>query len=80
MKRQYVVIFEQAEGNVCAYIPELPGCISTGEDFETCRKNIVEAMELHLEGMFADGDKIPKSTAFRADLVGVSIPELQATE
>ena len=34
MKLTYAVVFEQAPNNYCAYIPDLPGCISTGRTWE----------------------------------------------
>lgn len=32
-------------------VPKLPGCYSTGRTKEECITNIVEAIELHLEGL-----------------------------
>ena len=34
MSVRYAVIFEQAECNWAAYVPDLPGCITTGRTFE----------------------------------------------
>lgn len=34
MSLRYPVIFEQAEHNWAAYVPDLPGCISTGKTLE----------------------------------------------
>ena len=34
MKLTYVVVFEKAPDNYSAYVPDLPGCISTGRDWE----------------------------------------------
>ena len=31
MSVRYAVIFEQAESNWAAYVPDLPGCITTGK-------------------------------------------------
>jgi len=31
MSQRYAVIFERAESNWVAYVPDLPGCITTGE-------------------------------------------------
>jgi predicted RNase H-like HicB family nuclease len=62
---QYTVIIEHAGNNYSAYVPDLPGCISTGQTIEETKRNIQEAIEFHLEGMRADGDPIlePTTTA-----------------
>ena len=34
MKQKYAVVFERTPNNYSAYVPDLPGCVSTGESFE----------------------------------------------
>ena len=58
MKR-YAVVFEKAQNNWGAYVPDLPGCITTGETLEDTKRNIREAIELHLETMREVGEPIP---------------------
>ncbi len=55
----YTIVIETAGGNYSAYVPDLPGCITTGATVEETVANMREAIELHLEGMRADGDAIP---------------------
>jgi predicted RNase H-like HicB family nuclease len=57
---QYAVVFERAETNYAAYVPDLPGCISTGATFDDVERNIREAIEFHLEGTREDGLPIPE--------------------
>lgn len=59
MKLTYAVVFEQAPNNYCAYIPDLPGCISTGRTWEEMQWMIREAITVHLEVMHEYGDPIP---------------------
>ena len=59
---KYLVIFEKTNTGYSAFVPDLPGCISTGKTKKDIEKNIQEAIELHIEGMIEDGDKIPKPT------------------
>ena len=59
MKLTYAVVFEQTPNNYCAYIPDLPGCVSTGRTWEEMQWMIKEAIEFHIEGMQLDGDPIP---------------------
>ena len=58
MKR-YAVVFEKADSNWAAYVPDLPGCISTGATLPETKRNIREAIQLHLEAMREVGEPIP---------------------
>ncbi len=58
--RRYAVVIEEGEHNLSAYVPDLPGCVTTGQTVEEIERNIREAIALHLEGMLEDGDPIPK--------------------
>ena len=59
MKR-YAIIIERGENNMSAYVPDLPGCITTGTTLAEVETNIREAIELHLAGMREDGETIPE--------------------
>ena len=59
MKR-YAVVFEKAEHNWSAYVPDLPGCITTGGTLDETKLNIREAIALHLEAMEVVGEPIPQ--------------------
>lgn len=61
--QDYLIIIEQAENNYSAYSPDIDGCIATGQTPEEARKNYLEALEMHLEGLKEDGLEIPKPTA-----------------
>jgi predicted RNase H-like HicB family nuclease len=68
---QYTVIIEYVPGsNYSAYVPDLPGCVATGETREEVERLIREGIEFHLEGMREDGDPIPEptSTAITVDV------------
>jgi predicted RNase H-like HicB family nuclease len=56
---RYAIVIEKAEGNYSAYVPDLPGCISTGVTVEETEQAIREAIEFHLEGLRRDGEPIP---------------------
>jgi predicted RNase H-like HicB family nuclease len=58
--KKYAVVIEHGDNNLSAYVPDLPGCITTGQTVEEIERNIREAIELHLEGMLEDGDQIPE--------------------
>ena len=56
---RYAVVIEKVDGNYSAYVPDLPGCVATGDTVEETESEIREAIELHLEGMREDGMAIP---------------------
>ena len=58
--KKYAVVIERGPNNLSAYVPDLPGCITTGKSVEEIARNIREAIELHLEGMAEDGEPIPE--------------------
>jgi predicted RNase H-like HicB family nuclease len=56
---RYAIVIENAGPNFSAYVPDLPGCVATGETVEEVQREIREAIALHIEGMREDGDPIP---------------------
>ena len=60
---RYVVIVEQGESSVGAYVPDLPGCVAVGETKEEALRLIGEAVELHLEGLREEGLPIPEPSS-----------------
>jgi predicted RNase H-like HicB family nuclease len=60
---RYLVVIEQAEGNLSAYVPDLPGCVATGPDRKSVVKAIQGAVALHLAGMAEDGEPVPEPRA-----------------
>ena len=61
--RRYLVIIEHEEGaNYSAYVPDLPGCVSTGDTRQDVLRNIREAIVFHIEGLREDGLEVPEPT------------------
>jgi predicted RNase H-like HicB family nuclease len=56
---RYAVVIERAESNFSAYVPDLPGCVTTGDTLEEIERNIREAIAFHLDGLREDGLPIP---------------------
>ena len=61
MKMRHIVVFEEGPNNYSAYVPDLPGCISTGKTWEKMLEMIHECLEFHIEGMMINGDPLPES-------------------
>jgi predicted RNase H-like HicB family nuclease len=68
MRRRYAVIFERAESNWAAYVPDLPGCITTGASLEETELNIREAIEGHLRTLTEFGEPVPESTSLAREI------------
>ena len=58
------VVFEATENNYAAYVPDLPGCVATGETRDEVEAHIREAIAFHIEGMRAEGEPIPPPSAW----------------
>jgi predicted RNase H-like HicB family nuclease len=61
--KSYAVVYEKAAANWAAYVPDLPGCITTGATLEETKRNMREALALHLEAMREVGEPVPAPTA-----------------
>ena len=60
---RYGVVIEKADGNYSAYVPDLPGCIATGQTVEQVEREIGEAIEFHIEGLRDGGFAVPEPTS-----------------
>jgi len=68
MNRKYAVIFEQAKTNWAAYVPDLPGCVSTGKTLEETELNVREAISGHLQTLREFGEAIPEPTSVAKEI------------
>ncbi len=55
----YLAVFEPTATGYSVYFPDLPGCISTGTDFENAQEQARDALGLHIYGMEKDGEELP---------------------
>ncbi len=60
--KEYTVIYEWGKRNWSAYVPDLPGCMATGKTRKGVERRIRDAIEFHLEGMRARGERLPEPT------------------
>jgi predicted RNase H-like HicB family nuclease len=56
---RYAVVIEKAGGNFSAYVPDLPGCVATGDSVAAVEREIRDAIRFHIEGLKADGLSVP---------------------
>lgn len=60
---RYGIVIEKAAHNYAAYVPDLPGCVATGDTPEETEQNIREAISFHLEGLVEAGLPVPEPSA-----------------
>jgi predicted RNase H-like HicB family nuclease len=60
---RYAVVIEKAVDNYSAYVPDLPGCVATGETVAEVERELREAIRFHIEGLKEDGLPVPPPTA-----------------
>lgn len=60
---RFLIVIEKAQGNYCAYSPDLPGCAATGKTRKETEKNMYKAIEVHIQGLNEDHLPIPKPHA-----------------
>lgn len=60
---RYAIVIEKAENNYSAYVPDLPGCVATGETVEEVESQIREAIAFHLDGLREDGISLPEPSS-----------------
>jgi predicted RNase H-like HicB family nuclease len=58
----YLVIYEKTATGFSAYVPDLPGCITTGTNLKETQVHMQEAIAGHLAVMEEFGDTIPEPT------------------
>ena len=69
---KYAFVIEKVEGsNYSAYVPDLPGCIATGDTLEEIKQLMQEGIEFHIEGLREDGLPIPEPTT-QADYADIA--------
>jgi predicted RNase H-like HicB family nuclease len=56
---RYAIVIEKANGNLSGYVPDLPGCVATGDTAVEVEQNLRDAIRFHLDGMREDGLPIP---------------------
>lgn len=68
--KKYLTVVEKADGNYSAYVPDLPGCVATGNTKGEAKREIAAAIRLHIQGLIDDGLSVPEPSA-SADVVSV---------
>ena len=57
---RYAIVVEKTKNNYSAYVPDLPGCVATGQTVKETENEIREAIEFHIKGLREDGLVVPQ--------------------
>lgn len=57
---EYMIVIEKAPENYAAYVPDLPGCVATGETRDEAVRQIEAAITLHIQSLREHGEAIPE--------------------
>ena len=57
----FVELHTEAEGGYTGIVPSLPGCVTFGKSEDDVVSNAVEAIEVYIESLAAEGYAIPQS-------------------
>ena len=68
-----IKIERDEDGWYVVTVPALPGCISQGKTEEGAKKNITEAIELHLRALAEEGIPIKHQEGVKETFVSVHI-------
>jgi predicted RNase H-like HicB family nuclease len=57
---KYLYVIEKAkDGSYSAYVPDLPGCTTSGETVAEIRRNIKEAVDTYVDSLREHNEPIP---------------------
>ena len=68
MNLTYAVTYERAKNNWAAYVPDLPGCMTTGRTLDETKINFREAIEGHLRTLREFGDPVPAPSSLAGEV------------
>lgn len=58
--KKYAVVIERGPNHLSAYVPDLPGCISTGRTVEEIQRNIARLSSSTWRVLLKTGSPVPE--------------------
>ncbi len=59
----YATVIEKTRTGYSAFVPDLPGCIATGDSKSEVENELKGAIRFHIDGLIEDGLPIPQATS-----------------
>jgi predicted RNase H-like HicB family nuclease len=66
MASYIAILRKEADSDFGVDYPDFPGVITAGRTLEEARQMAAEALDLHVDGLIADGEAIPEPSALDA--------------
>jgi predicted RNase H-like HicB family nuclease len=63
---RYAVVIKKSTSGYSAYVPDLPGCVATGDSVATVEREIGDAIRTHVDNMRRCGQSTPRPTSLAA--------------
>jgi predicted RNase H-like HicB family nuclease len=61
---KYVYVIEKAtDGSYSAFVPDLPGCTTSGDTAEDVKSSIKEAVDLYIDSLREHNEPVPPPTS-----------------
>jgi predicted RNase H-like HicB family nuclease len=60
---RFAIVIEKAGNNYSAYVPDLPGCVATGDTAAITTDQLRDAIRFRIEGLKADGIVVSEPTS-----------------
>jgi predicted RNase H-like HicB family nuclease len=70
---RYMVLFEKTANGWSAYLPDVPGCTTTGATVDEVLANMTEALNLWIEVAQEQGEAPPEATHEFAAFIEVEV-------
>jgi len=67
------IIIEKDENGYLAYCPELQGCYTQGDTYEEALANIKDAIALHIQDRFDNGEPVTRPEVLNIATVEVAV-------
>lgn len=61
-----IIIEPDEKGTFHGYVPALSGCHTFGATIEETRKNLKDAISVHVSSLIADGENVPQDNSFES--------------
>ncbi|MCL4795069.1 MAG: type II toxin-antitoxin system HicB family antitoxin [Bryobacteraceae bacterium] len=65
---EYAVIIERAGTNWFGHVPDLPGCMATGDTVDEVKANLRTAIRDHILALREIGEPVPEPTKIAAQV------------
>ncbi len=63
---RYLIVIEKTKSGFSAYSPDLAGCVAAARTRPSVEREMREAIQFHLEGLRAEGRRVPTPKSYSA--------------